>query len=74
MRHPELAVLSTVVAISVLVPFHSQWRSRNIATIVLIIGTCLVNVVFAINIFAWAGHVRDMAPVWCDFCKSDLLA
>jgi pheromone a factor receptor len=67
MRYPEIPVLSTVAAVLLLVPLPSQWRSRNIATLTLILSTILESVVNIVNTLVWSGNTRDVAPVWCDF-------
>jgi hypothetical protein len=69
MRHPELPVLSAIAAGLLLVPLPSQLRTRNIPTLTLILCTFLLCVIVTVNNLVWDGHVRNVAPAWCDFGK-----
>ena len=66
MRYPEIPVAFCIVAVLVLMPLPSQLRARNIAGLTLIFSTILLSIVNTVNALVWAGHCRDVAPVWCD--------
>jgi hypothetical protein len=67
MRYPEIPVLSVIAAVLLLVLLPSQWRSRNIPTLTLILSTFLEGIVNVVNTLVWNGNTRNVAPVWCDF-------
>jgi hypothetical protein len=67
MRHPELPVLSTIAAGLLLVPLPTQLRTRNIPAFALVLTAFLVCIVNTVNALVWDGHLRDVAPAWCDF-------
>lgn len=69
MRHPEIPVGAAIAALLILIPLPSQIRLRNIALIVLIINSFFANAILIVNSLLWAGHARDIAPVWCDICQ-----
>jgi pheromone a factor receptor len=66
MRYPEIPVASCIVAVLLLVPLPSQLRARNIAGLTILLSTILLSIVNTVNALVWAGHYRDVAPVWCD--------
>jgi hypothetical protein len=71
MRHPEIPVGAAIAALLILIPLPSQIRARNVALIVLIIDNFIINIILIVNSLLWAGHARDIAPVWCDISQSD---
>jgi hypothetical protein len=70
MRHPEIPVGAAIAALLILIPLPSQIRVRNVALIVLITYTFIIDIILIVNSLLWAGHARDIAPVWCDICQS----
>ena len=66
MRYPEIPVASCIVAVLLLVPLPSQLRARNIAGLTILLSTILLSIINTVNALVWAGHYRDVAPVWCD--------
>ena len=66
MRYPEIPAASCIVAVLLLVPLPSQLRAPNIACLTLILSTFLLSIINTVNTLVWAGHYRDVAPVWCD--------
>jgi Pheromone A receptor len=69
MRDPGLPVALALAAVLILVPLPSQLRVRNVAVLIMITGTFLINVIYLVNTLLWAGNVRDVAPVWCDISQ-----
>jgi pheromone a factor receptor len=69
MHHPELLAAAGLASVLILIPLPAQVRVRNIALLVLIVGTFFINVISVVNTLVWAGNVRDVAPVWCDIGK-----
>ncbi|CAE7191323.1 unnamed protein product [Rhizoctonia solani] len=63
---PELAVVSFICTVLVLIPLPWHWRSRNIPTLSFIFWLTVVNIPRGINAIIWAGNTKDHAPVWCD--------
>ena len=70
MRRPELPFALAIAVILLLVPLPSQIRKGNIAVLTLMISTLLLVITYLVNTLLWAGHSRDVAPLWCDICKS----
>jgi pheromone a factor receptor len=69
MRHPELLAAASLASVLILIPLPAQVRVRNVALLVLIVGTFFINLISLVNMLVWAGNVRDVAPVWCDIGK-----
>src|SRR5438876_1148128 len=70
MHNPELPVATVIAAVLVLIPVPTQLRLRNIPVLALLGGAFFLNVVYLVGVLVWAGDVHDVAPVWCDICKS----
>lgn len=69
MQYPQLPTFAFISAFLVLVPLHSHWRARNVATLALIFWLFFAGVIYGVNSIVWAGNVLDHAPVWCDISK-----
>ncbi|CAE7133330.1 unnamed protein product [Rhizoctonia solani] len=63
---PELAVVSFICTVLVLIPLPWHWRARNIPTLSLVFWYTTINFLRGINAVIWAGNTNDHAPVWCD--------
>ncbi|CAE6443732.1 unnamed protein product [Rhizoctonia solani] len=63
---PELAVVSFICTVLVLIPLPWHWKARNIPTLSLIFWYAIINLLRGINAVIWAGNTEDHAPVWCD--------
>jgi pheromone a factor receptor len=70
MRYSEIPVGAAIAALLILIPLPSQIRVRNVPLIVLITSTFIINIILIVNSLLWAGHARDIAPIWCDICQS----
>lgn len=68
--HPEIAPVSIIAALSLLLPLPWHWRSRNVATLSIIVWLFLINIVYAVDALLWGNSLRIMIPVWCDISKS----
>ncbi|PPR02536.1 hypothetical protein CVT24_001962 [Panaeolus cyanescens] len=64
--HPELAPVAIISALSLFLPLPWHWRSRNVATLSLILWLFLSNIVFGVNALMWSEGVRIRAAIWCD--------
>lgn len=69
MARPELAAVSFIATILVLIPFSWHWRARNIATITTMLWLAWGNLTHFINAILWKGNVIVKAQVYCDICK-----
>ena len=70
MRLPEFPAAASLASVLILIPLPTQIRVRNVALLVLIVGTFFINIVSVVNTLVWAGNARDVAPVWCDIGES----
>ncbi|KAI0350984.1 STE3-domain-containing protein [Trametes cingulata] len=66
MRYPEFPVGAFLAAILVLIPLPAHWRSRNIATVSIIIWLFALDIIYGVNTIVWDGNVRKHLLVWCD--------
>ncbi|KAI9057578.1 B mating type pheromone receptor [Trametes sanguinea] len=66
MRYPEFPVGAFLAAVLVLIPLPAHWRSRNIATVSIIIWLFVLDVVYGVNTIVWDSNIRKHLFVWCD--------
>ena len=66
MRYPEFPVGAFLAAFLVLIPLPAHWRSRNIATVSIIVWLFAMDVIYGVNTIVWDGNVRKHLLVWCD--------
>ncbi|KAG9012862.1 hypothetical protein FRB94_005008 [Tulasnella sp. JGI-2019a] len=62
----EIPVLSFLVLPLLLLPLHTQWRTRNIATLTIILNLFFTNLIRGVNTIVWSGSVVPKLLVWCD--------
>ncbi|KAF8331889.1 uncharacterized protein EI90DRAFT_2919010 [Cantharellus anzutake] len=62
----DLATLSYITAVLVVIPSPSQWRAKNVPTLSVIAWLFLLNVCRGTNIIIRENNVRVVAPVYCD--------
>ncbi|KAI1782651.1 STE3-domain-containing protein [Ganoderma leucocontextum] len=66
MRYPEFPVGAFLAAVLVLIPLPAHWRSRNLATISIIVWLSALDVIYGVNTIVWDGNIRKHLLVWCD--------
>ncbi|RPD60868.1 STE3-domain-containing protein [Lentinus tigrinus ALCF2SS1-6] len=66
MRYPEFPVGAFIAAILVLVPLPAHWRSRNVATVSIIIWLFALDIIYGVNTIVWDGNIFKRLLVWCD--------
>lgn len=64
---PTLSFLGFVVSFIPL-PWHIQAWNAGTCAFMIWTGTACLNEF--VNSIVWRGHVLNLAPVWCDICKS----
>ncbi|KAJ7899003.1 putative fungal pheromone GPCR, STE3-type [Mycena leptocephala] len=47
-------------------PWHLDWRARNIAILSIIAWLFILNLSYGVNAVIWAGNVDIVLPIWCD--------
>ncbi|KAF8332043.1 GPCR fungal pheromone mating factor, partial [Cantharellus anzutake] len=62
----DLAALSYITAVLVVIPSTSQWRAKNVPTLSVIAWLLILNVFHGTNTIIWANNVRVVAEVYCD--------
>lgn len=65
----ELLIISLICAILVLILIPLQWKTRNVATLSLVIWLAVCNVIRVINSAIWAGNMTVKHQLWCDISK-----
>ena len=73
MYYPQLPVGAFIAAALVLFPLPSYWRSKNVATLSLILWLFLMNLIYGLNSLVWADNASPRWLVWCDISGSSLL-
>ncbi|KAG8889541.1 hypothetical protein FRB98_003809 [Tulasnella sp. 332] len=58
--------MSFLVIPLLLLPLHTQWRTRNIPTITIVVSLFFTNLIRGVNTIVWAGSVVPKLVVWCD--------
>lgn len=70
MRYPEFPVGAFIAAVLVLVPLPAHWRSRNIATVSIILWLFALDIIYGVNTIVWDGNIFKRLIVWCDISES----
>ncbi|KAJ7657627.1 Rcb2.42 [Mycena polygramma] len=61
-----LAISAFIASALVLVPLPWHLRTRNTATLSIILWLFILNLTYGANAVIWAGNADVAAPVWCD--------
>ena len=72
MYYPQLPVCAFIASALVLFPLPSHWRSKNVATLSLILWLFLMNLIYGLDSLVWADNARPRWFVWCDISGSSL--
>lgn len=73
MRYPVFPVGAFIAAVLVLIPLPAHWRSRNVATVSIIVWLFMLDVIYGVNTIVWDRNVQKHLFVWCDISKFTLL-
>jgi pheromone a factor receptor len=69
MGHPELAPVSFISMVVVLMPLPWHLRVRNMATVSTFLWLAFLNLHHFVNALLWKGNVGIRAEVYCDICE-----
>lgn len=70
MHDNVLPILTSFALTLLLLAGYTQWGSRNIGTLLNVGWLIAGNLIFLVNALVWRDTYEDIAPVWCDVCKS----
>ena len=73
---PLVPLLNFICAILTLSPLYVHtFRSKswNIPIFAISLWTSVECIITGVNATIWSNNVQDVAPVWCDICKSMLI-
>lgn len=68
--YPLFSVFAFLGFIVALIPLPWHFQAWNAGTCIFMLWASISSLIQFVNSLVWRGNVADVAPIWCDICKS----
>ena len=68
--YPLFPVVSFLGAVAAFVPLPWHLQAWNAGTCIYMFWAGFASLIQFVNSIVWHGNMENVAPVWCDICKS----